>query len=122
MHRPDGLVVLLADLRERAPAVLEIAPHAEFYDYGAKYAQGGSDHIIPARVDPDVAARAQALALRAAFMRPAPLSSAALLAKNPDPSVDDIKQALARNLCRCGTHTRMIKAVQRAAKDMKAAK
>ena len=50
------------------------------------------------------------------------MSSAALLAKNPDPSVDDIKQALARNLCRCGTHTRMIKAVQRAAKDMKAAK
>ena len=49
-------------------------------------------------------------------------SSAALLSKNPDPSVDDIKQALARNLCRCGTHTRMIKAVQRAAKDMKAAK
>ena len=50
------------------------------------------------------------------------MSSAALLAKNPDPSVDDIKQALARNLCRCGTHTRMIKAVQRAARDLKAAK
>mgnify|MGYP003346656678 CR=1 FL=1 len=50
------------------------------------------------------------------------MSSAALLSKNPDPSVDEIKQALARNLCRCGTHTRMIKAVQRAAKDMKAAK
>lgn len=45
--------------------VIEIVPHAEFYDYGAKYAQGGSDHLIPARVDPDVAARAQALALRA---------------------------------------------------------
>ena len=53
---------------------------------------------------------------------PSVMIGAALLAKNPNPSVDDIKQALARNLCRCGTHTRMIKAVQRAAKDMKAAK
>jgi nicotinate dehydrogenase subunit A len=50
------------------------------------------------------------------------MSSAALLAANPEPTVDDIKQALTRNLCRCGTHTRMIKAVQRAAADLKAAK
>lgn len=50
------------------------------------------------------------------------MTSAALLAKNPEPSVDDIKQALSRNLCRCGTHTRMIKAVQRAARDLKAAR
>ena len=50
------------------------------------------------------------------------MSSAALLAANPEPTVDDIKQALTRNLCRCGTHTRMIKAVQRAAADLKGAK
>jgi nicotinate dehydrogenase subunit A len=50
------------------------------------------------------------------------MSSAALLAANPEPTLDDIKQALTRNLCRCGTHTRMIKAVQRAAADLKAAK
>ena len=47
------------------------------------------------------------------------MSAAALLSKNPDPSEDEIKQALERNLCRCGTHTRMIKAVQRAARDMR---
>lgn len=45
--------------------LIEIVPHAEFYDYRAKYGAGGSDHIIPARVTPEVAARAQALALRA---------------------------------------------------------
>jgi nicotinate dehydrogenase subunit A len=47
------------------------------------------------------------------------MSAAALLASNPDPNVAEIKQALARNLCRCGTHTRFIKAVQRAAKELR---
>ena len=50
------------------------------------------------------------------------MTAAALLARNPDPSETDIKQALARNLCRCGTHTRIIKAVQRAAWELRAAK
>jgi nicotinate dehydrogenase subunit A len=50
------------------------------------------------------------------------MSAAALLSKNKNPSEDEIKQALARNLCRCGTHTRMIKAVQRAARDMRGSK
>ena len=46
------------------------------------------------------------------------MTAAALLARNPAPTEADIKQALARNLCRCGTHTRIIKAVQRAAREM----
>jgi nicotinate dehydrogenase subunit A len=41
--------------------------------------------------------------------------SAALLAQNPSPSEDDIKQALNDNLCRCGSHQRILRAVQRAA-------
>ena len=41
--------------------------------------------------------------------------SAALLAQNPSPSEDDIKQALNGNLCRCGSHLRIMRAVQRAA-------
>ena len=41
--------------------------------------------------------------------------SAALLAQNPSPSEDDIKQALNGNLCRCGSHLRIVRAVQRAA-------
>ncbi len=47
------------------------------------------------------------------------MSAAALLARNPDPSATEIKQALARNLCRCGTHTRIIKAIQRAAGELR---
>jgi len=46
------------------------------------------------------------------------MTAAALLARNPDPTETDIKQALERNLCRCGTHTRIIKAVQRAAREL----
>jgi nicotinate dehydrogenase subunit A len=43
------------------------------------------------------------------------MTSVVLLRKNPRPSETQIRQALANNLCRCGTHTRIIKAVQRAA-------
>ena len=45
------------------------------------------------------------------------MESAALLRQKPHPSVDEIKQALANNLCRCGTHLRIIRAVQRVAHD-----
>jgi nicotinate dehydrogenase subunit A len=44
------------------------------------------------------------------------IQTVALLAKNKNPSVAEIKKALADNLCRCGTHLRMIRAVQRAAR------
>ncbi len=39
---------------------------------------------------------------------------AAFLAKNKKPSEGDIKNALANNLCRCGTHARIVRAVMRA--------
>jgi len=42
------------------------------------------------------------------------MESAALLAKNKKPSEADIKNALANNLCRCGTHARIVRAVKRA--------
>ena len=45
------------------------------------------------------------------------IRAVALLAKNKNPSVAEIKKALADNLCRCGTHLRMIRAVQRAARN-----
>ena len=48
------------------------------------------------------------------------MTAAELLARNPDPSETEIKQALARNLCRCGTHVRLIKAIQRAARELRA--
>jgi len=45
------------------------------------------------------------------------MSAKALLDSNPKPSRDDIKQALNGNLCRCGTHMRIVRAVERAAKQ-----
>ena len=47
------------------------------------------------------------------------ISAAALLKRNPDPTSADIKAALDRNLCRCGSHNRMVRAVLRAAAEMR---
>ena len=44
------------------------------------------------------------------------MQSAAFLGQNRNPSEAQIRDALAHNLCRCGTHQRIIRAVQRAAK------
>lgn len=44
------------------------------------------------------------------------VSAAALLMRNPDPSEAEVRAALDRNLCRCGAHNRMVRAVLRAAK------
>lgn len=43
------------------------------------------------------------------------MTSAALLARHPNPSDDQIRQELAYNLCRCGTHVEILNAVRRAA-------
>jgi nicotinate dehydrogenase subunit A len=42
------------------------------------------------------------------------MTAKALLDTNPKPSDSQIKQALAGNLCRCGTHVRILRAVKRA--------
>ena len=44
------------------------------------------------------------------------MTSAALLKRQPNPSETEIREALAGNLCRCGTHQRICAAVQRAAR------
>jgi len=48
------------------------------------------------------------------------MSAAALLKRNPTPSNADVRAALDRNLCRCGSHNRMVRAVLRAAAEMRA--
>ena len=47
------------------------------------------------------------------------VAAKALLDTNPDPSEEEIREALLDNLCRCGTHAQIIKAVKRAAKEMR---
>lgn len=47
------------------------------------------------------------------------MAAAALLAWNADPSDEDLRRALSGNLCRCGAHPRMLRAVARAAERMR---
>lgn len=52
------------------------------------------------------------------YCQPGQLMRAAdLLARNPRPSRDEIVAQMSTNLCRCGTYTRIIKAIERAAAD-----
>ncbi len=57
--------------------------------------------------------------LQCGFCGPGVIMAAkALLDKNPDPDVPTIRDALAGNLCRCTGYTKMIEAVQVAAREM----
>ena len=47
------------------------------------------------------------------------ISAAALLKRNSDPTTSDVKEALDRNLCRCGSHNRMVRAILRAAAELR---
>ena len=49
------------------------------------------------------------------------MSAKALLDANPAPSEQEIRAALAQNLCRCGTHVRILRAIRLAAEKMRAA-
>ena len=46
------------------------------------------------------------------------MQAAAFLAQNKNPTEEQVRQALAANLCKCGTHVRILRAVMRAAKQM----
>jgi D-alanine-D-alanine ligase len=59
-----GREFTVAILGEEALPLIEIIPNTdEFYTFDAKYAPGGSTHIVPARIDEDLAARLQMIAL-----------------------------------------------------------
>ena len=62
-------------------------------------------------------------ALQCGFCTPGMIMNATgLLIKNPAPSVQQIKEGMENNLCRCGAHMRIIEAVQTASKEMKGGK
>jgi len=60
-----GRELTVAVMGERALGVTEIVPRTAFYDYEAKYAPGGSDHILPARITEHIAKQAMDIAVRA---------------------------------------------------------
>jgi isoquinoline 1-oxidoreductase alpha subunit len=45
------------------------------------------------------------------------MSAAALLAENPHPTREQIKDYMGTNVCRCGTYPRIVRAIERAAKE-----
>jgi carbon-monoxide dehydrogenase small subunit len=80
---------------------------------------GGHDE----RLHPLQQAFIDAGAVQCGYCTPGMIVSAAdLLDSNPDPSEEEIKEAIAGNVCRCGAYRQIIDAVQRAAKQMNGAK
>ncbi len=76
----------------------------------------------PERMSPVQAAFVEADALQCGFCTPGfVVASTALLRKNPNPTLEDIKAGLTGNLCRCGTYSRIFEAVQNAAAAQRAA-
>lgn len=60
-----GRELTVAVMGDRALTVTDITPAQGFYDYSAKYEDGGSAHTLPAKVHPSVFAAAMDIALRA---------------------------------------------------------
>jgi nicotinate dehydrogenase subunit A len=50
------------------------------------------------------------------------IAAAELLGRNDDPSDEEVRAALDRNLCRCGAHNRIVRAVRAAAAGLRAAR
>jgi D-alanine-D-alanine ligase len=60
-----GKELTCAVMGDRALGVIEVVPTARFYDYEAKYAPGGSKHLLPAPIPPDIYQETQRLTLAA---------------------------------------------------------
>jgi aerobic-type carbon monoxide dehydrogenase small subunit (CoxS/CutS family) len=68
--------------------------------------------------DPVAMAFHETIAFQCGYCTPGfVLTAKALLAETPSPSVEDIRHALAGNLCRCGSYLKIVQAVQLAAKS-----
>jgi len=62
-------------------------------------------------------------ALQCGYCTPGMIMTAySLLLKNPEPTRQEVIEGMEENLCRCGAHIRIIKAVQSAAREMKGGK
>jgi D-alanine-D-alanine ligase len=60
-----GKELTCAVMGDKALGVIEIVPTTKFYDYESKYAPGGSKHILPAPIPPDVYEECRRLSLLA---------------------------------------------------------
>ena len=91
---------------------LMLAADAEGHEITTVEGLGTPDAMSPVQ-----AAFVEADALQCGFCTPGfVVSSTALLRKNANPSLEEVKDGLAGNICRCGTYSRVFEAVQKAAK------
>jgi D-alanine-D-alanine ligase len=60
-----GRELTCAVMGDRALDIIEIVPKTRFYDYDAKYLPGGSEHVLPAKISPNIYQNIQTLALKA---------------------------------------------------------
>ena len=60
-----GKELAVAVMGDRALAVTEIVPRTGFYDYEAKYGEGGSSHVLPAPIRQEVARQAMLMSVQA---------------------------------------------------------
>lgn len=78
---------------------------------------------VDGKLHPVQKAFAEHDALQCGYCTPGMIMNAVgMLLKNPEPSEMDIRDGLEFNLCRCGAHVRIVKAVEEAAKEMKGGK
>jgi aerobic-type carbon monoxide dehydrogenase small subunit (CoxS/CutS family) len=92
---------------EPIASCLMLAADAEGHEITTVEALG-----TPEAMSPVQAAFVEADALQCGFCTPGfVVSSTALLRKNPNPSLEEVKDGLAGNICRCGTYSRVLEAV-----------
>lgn len=60
-----GRELTCAVMGERALDIIEIQPQTQFYDYEAKYAPGGSIHVLPAKISPNIYRNIQKISVEA---------------------------------------------------------
>jgi xanthine dehydrogenase YagT iron-sulfur-binding subunit len=105
-----GCTVLLDG--EPVDACMMLAADAEGHQITTVEGLGTPENLSPLQ-----AAFVETDALQCGFCTPGfVVSGTALLAKNASPTLDEIKDGLAGNLCRCGTYSRIFQAVQKAAR------
>jgi xanthine dehydrogenase YagT iron-sulfur-binding subunit len=105
-----GCTVLLDG--DPVKACMMLAADAEGHEITTVEGLGTPENLSPLQ-----AAFVEADALQCGFCTPGfVVSGTALLASNPSPTLDEIKDGLAGNLCRCGTYSRIFEAVQKTAR------
>jgi aerobic-type carbon monoxide dehydrogenase small subunit (CoxS/CutS family) len=79
--------------------------------------------VVDGKLHPVQKAFVEHDALQCGYCTPGMIMNATgLLLKNPSPTVQQIREGMEDNLCRCGAHVRIIEAVRTAAEEMKGGK